>query len=152
MSLMECLFSNEHITNKTLMVWGVIFILLYIACFNNHEYLVYCRNKVHKFCMYKCETQECSDFQKSVKGGSYYTTDIEENESIEYCPLGFWELSHFITHIFIGYYLNMSYSLGIGFGFEVYEYFVYDCASYPDLIANTLGGLLGSYLRCRAVV
>jgi len=73
----------------------------------------------------------------------YYLFD----ENSEKCVVTKWEISHFFTHIFLGYFTNIYISQGISVGFELYEHYDLNCGSYLDLIYNFLGYIIGYILK-----
>lgn len=137
------LTTNEHINNRILLGVFVALIILYILIFS-YEMFGYGLIDYPESCYIKCKTKECHDFQSQYKGKNYY---LDKQNNDQHCPFGFWELTHIILHIFIGYFLNIYYSLGIGISFELHELHVYDCASYFDILYNTLGCVTGAGLR-----
>jgi hypothetical protein len=65
----------------------------------------------------------------------------------EKCVISLWEITHFITHVFIGYFTNIYISQGISIGFELHEHYNLNCGSYLDLGYNLCGFLVGHYLK-----
>lgn len=58
-----------------------------------------------------------------------------------------WELSHLLTHVAIGYFYNIYYSMALSIGYEVYEYYAYNCSSVLDIGYNFTGFLIGHKLK-----
>jgi hypothetical protein len=147
--------SSKHITLNGILIIIIILFICFILCFYDGAEFVNLRaNYLHKQCYYNCGTEKCKDFMKSVKGVNYYNGDDKlledtQDETLRYedCIVGFWELSHLVLHIFIGYFLNIYYSLALGVGFELFEYYKWNCEGYLDILFNTAGALIGIYLR-----
>jgi hypothetical protein len=76
-----------------------------------------------------------------------YMNNKDKISSDRNCLFLGWEFSHLLFHIFLGYYDNLYLSVGISFGFELYEKIEYNCSSYADLLINFTGLLIGTYLR-----
>lgn len=129
----------------TLMIIGII---MYILIFKL-DYLLpekYLR-KVHNYteeCIIGCSDKDTCDYVNKFRNDGYYLFDNDANEK---CIVTKWEISHFLTHLFLGYFTNLYISLAVGFGFEIYEYKFYDCGSYIDILYNTAGFLTGFYLK-----
>lgn len=78
-------------------------------------------------------------FDPNIDGGSY-----REYKS---CLLTGWEASHFLFHVFLGYFYNIYISQTLSFLFEIYEHLAYDCGSFNDLGINFAGFCAGHVLR-----
>lgn len=141
----ESLTTSEHITFQVLLFSAFISILAYTFCFSDNLYIKKIREKMHGACYIECDTKECLSWQNFAKGEQYFIDDYSARD--QHCPMGAWELSHFIFHIFIGYALNIYYSLGVGVGFEIYEHYAYQCSSYFDILLNTVGAIVGVLIR-----
>lgn len=92
-----------------------------------------------------CTTETCKKYT-SLRGDNYFM----DNTSKDYnstCMITGWEVAHFAFHTFLGFFYNIYISLGLSVGYEIYEYFAYDCASYADLGINFAGFLTGSLMR-----
>ncbi len=142
-NFMNDLWSSDHINLKIIIGMSVFFIILCIFLFGESERIRNMRSPLNKTCFIHCKSQSCLDLQHMGKGSDYFISDPD----IPYCPFGFWELSHILLHIMIGYFLNLYYSIGLGVIFEFYERFRWNCESYFDIIFNTLGALIGVALR-----
>jgi hypothetical protein len=126
------------------MVVGVLLVIAYILCFVDDPYLNNKRQTWYKWCMISCKTDSCIEAQKKYKGKNYHVGSVEY---IPLCPIGIYEISHMILHIFIGYYFNFWYSFAFGISFEIYEYYAYNCESIYDIICNSAGALIGIGIR-----
>lgn len=92
-------------------------------------------------CVIPCSKKKCKTINK-MRDKDYYYFDNSEK-----CVISLWEISHFITHIFLGYFTNIYISQGISIGFELHEHFNLNCGSYLDLGYNLTGFLVGHYLK-----
>jgi hypothetical protein len=93
----------------------------------------------------ECKTGICNKI-KSGRDNGYFLESSTETFNKE-CLVTGWELSHFMFHIFLGYFYNIYVSTGISVSYEVYERYTYNCASYNDLFINMAGFLVGNYLK-----
>ena len=139
----KILFDNSHITNQSIINLIVVLLVLYIIIFHVLTYILPTFGKPLENCILKCKKDICINITKASKGLKYNYF----NKPTYDCIFNGWELSHFIMHIFIGYYFNILYSLSIGLPFEYLEYKWFNCESYIDIFYNTFGALIGSYLR-----
>jgi lipid-A-disaccharide synthase-like uncharacterized protein len=101
-------------------------------------------NSYHESCIYGC--QVCSKVTGG-RGNNYYISNMnpEKKSILSQCLLSFWGLTHFMLYFIIGIVApNLFWETAIvGAGFEVFEYFKYDCADPLDVIWNSLGFLTG---------
>lgn len=97
-------------------------------------------------CLVKCGGGNMCKKYTSLRDDGYMN-NAEKIKNDKNCVFLGWELSHFIAHIFLGYYYNIYYSLGISVGYEMFERIEYNCASYADLIINLCGFMVGAYFR-----
>lgn len=104
-------------------------------------------------CYKKCESDGCKSLITAGKGSSslmagetrYGLGPMKDRIG---CMMSGWEISHFIYHMFLGYFLNSIYlSTAVGIGFEIYEQKYYEIGSVFDIIWNTAGALAGVGLR-----
>ena len=100
---------------------------------------------IHHKCYINCYGDVCKKIAKN-RGGSYFIeSDASENEKIKNCAVTFWNLTHFILYAVITFlkpqFILQFFKLGIAF--ELYEYLMYDCADYIDIISNGLGCATG---------
>lgn len=102
-------------------------------------------------CIVGCPDRHLEDFRKvsDWSRGDHYSLMNDEYSSNELhkCMATIWEVSHILTHGFIGYYTDIRYSAAIGVSFEIWEWWRYDCANKLDLVYNTLGCCIGAALR-----
>jgi hypothetical protein len=136
---------------EDIILFCVLYILAYIYClevaplipgYKNEPYNTI--NMIHESCIFN------NNFLKALtygRGKNYY---INSNASFdENCIVTFWGLTHFLFHIIVGFFFPYLFwqVFVIGVGFEIYEYFAYDCADPLDIVLNTAGFIVGSYLN-----
>lgn len=103
-------------------------------------------NKISETCFSACETDLCKTTVDKYRGGGYYL-ETQNTKTNRHCFFNIWELSHIITHIFIGYFYNIYYSQALSIGFELYEWKRSNCGSWFDLGYNFFGFLIGHTLK-----
>lgn len=123
---------------------GLLLFAMYIFIFCMIDHIEPLR-PVNEACLVRCP--RCKHNLTALRGKDYYIhatgTDVTE------CAFTTWELSHVLLHVYIGYYYNIRVSLAIGILFEIYEYVHFNCGSWLDLMWNTIGFMIGAYLRYR---
>lgn len=140
--------SNDHITNNTIIGLTIVCILMYIFIFYAaEEYFPLFDKLTYESCIIPCENNSCAKFIEATKGKNYYLSKYHTDWNKTNCLITPYEISHFIFHIFIGYYTNIYYSLLLGVGFEAWEYYEYNCENYMDIVFNTLGAIFGIFIR-----
>jgi len=102
---------------------------------------------IGEWCGYSCSSNICKTISYQSRGSNYHDTKDINTPAKSGCLITGWELSHFVLHIFIAYYLNFTASLGLNIGYEIFEYNTCDCHSLLDILYNTCGGLLGIYIK-----
>lgn len=131
---------------QTLMIIGIMMNLLifYLDCiFPKHIV-----DKIHNFseqCVIDCTDESKCEKVNCWRDKGYYAFESEHNN--KKCMVTRWEISHFLTHMFLGYFTNIYVSLPISIGFEIYEHYKYDCGSYLDLVYNFSGFVVGNIMR-----
>jgi len=142
------LTTDDHITKYKILGVFIFCLLTYIFLFHIAEKHFPTLDKLtYETCIIPCKYDKCTKFINATKGSNYYLSKYETQWNRTNCLVTPYEISHFIFHIFIGYFLNIYYSLTIGIGFEVWEYYVYNCENYMDIVFNTLGALMGTAIR-----
>lgn len=105
-------------------------------------------NKISEFqdykCFLPCKKDICTTITKNMRDSQYLTTTLKQPNE---CLFTFWEFSHIILHMFIGYFYNFYISTTLSISFEIFEHYVYNCGSLLDLFYNGLGMFIGVYLR-----
>jgi hypothetical protein len=101
-------------------------------------------------CLVGCSDKDRCDKLAKWRDNNYY---MYSGDNSKRCIVTKWEISHFITHAFLGYFFNIYISQGISFGFEIYERYSNECGSYLDLGYNFAGFLFGhllkNYINCK---
>jgi hypothetical protein len=103
-------------------------------------------NKTMFTCASKCVNKKDCEFVNALRDDYYYMQTTGDSESLD-CKITRWEISHFFTHIFLGYFSNIYISQGISVGFELYEHYALNCGSYLDLGYNFAGFMVGHTLK-----
>lgn len=102
-------------------------------------------------CLVNCKADACKAYTKASRGATYNLTGVcessDECDLYDGCIFNIWEASHIFLHALIGYWLDIRYSLGIGIAFELFEWKAYGCENYTDIVWNTIGCAIGSYIR-----
>lgn len=161
-------FGWNNVTTTHIYI-GICILLLYnyIIFGDILSYLVNNNCQIAKIvtgCFYSPNTDFIKNYVK-LKGktvsNTYYLDSWVQNKNFlnqcknelsfedgdESCVINYWEFYHIITHIFIGLFGNFYISTTLGIGFEIYEHYVYDCASIFDLLFNLIGFSIGYALR-----
>jgi hypothetical protein len=94
-------------------------------------------------CAVSCSDKVQCETVNSYRDEHYYLFDGNSKK----CLVTKWEISHLITHIFLGYFTNIYISQGLSVGFEIYEHYSLDCGSYIDLGYNFIGFVIGHNLK-----
>lgn len=138
------MFSCDHITTRHWQALAIVGILMYIVIFHVIDSLGETVTNIQSYCLKSCSSDTCSRIASKGRGKNYFSV-TKANPSD--CIFTMWEFSHLVTHIFIGYFFNIQTSLVLSAGFEVFEYYMYDCGSYLDLGWNFIGFLIGNSIR-----
>jgi hypothetical protein len=146
----KTLFYNPDINKKKFfyvaLVLGTLFILIFHVSRTVLESSELAQG-ANGICVVGCGNNKLArQIVKSCKGSDY----LLDSGSCQYeydCFMSIWELTHVYLHIFIGYYLDMRYVMGIGISFEIYERLMYNCENWMDIGWNTMGGLIGATCR-----
>lgn len=103
-----------------------------------------------KFCFIKAPTF-LWDFLRDNRGKNYYLNNPNgiDKDVTPNCMFTIWGLSHVVLYMILGWFVpNMFWqTLIIGIMFEYLENWTYDCHDILDVMWNTIGFLLGKYLR-----
>lgn len=148
---------NPNITKadyqKSAALLVVMFVLIFIVFVPLQESSTFGKHikAVDRICLLNCESDTCKSYTKITRGDTYYITGLYDSSLFDTCIFNIWEFSHIFMHIFIGYWLDIRYSLGIGIVFETYEWGAYGCENYADILWNTVGCIIGSYIRIKTV-
>lgn len=139
-----CITYAEHITTNYWISLVIIGIMMYIFIFYIIDHLGEWVMEFQYKCLGSCQSDNCRAMTTNLRDGGYFLT---ANSNPQDCWFTMWELSHLLTHAFIGYFFNIQTSLGVGVGFEIFEHYVYDCGSVLDIMWNTMGFSIGYTLR-----
>jgi hypothetical protein len=138
------------ISYSTLVIIGItMYILIFYLDWILPKNII---KKIHNYtesCVISCKDDKICEHVNRFRDDGYYLFDNDNSES---CIITKWEISHFFTHMFLGYFTNIYISMPINIGFEIYENKFYNCGSYLDLIYNTLGFILGFYLKHGTII
>ena len=148
-SFWDCLTETRPLTKTSLgiLVTGTLFMMICIFVImpylkNNFNWIGY-----DEKCIVKCRDDECKWLPGGLRGSNYFNSTMQPVAELRKCAVTIWELSHLFLHVIIGYFYGMSYSIGIGVSWEIFEYFSCDCHSVYDFAHNITGGMIGTYLR-----
>lgn len=105
--------------------------------------------KMNKSCILNCTSEKCKKYITDNRGKQYFISIPQnEQEYINGCVITFWGFTHFFMYFILAllvpaFYVELFF---IGVGFEIYEYYKFDCHDMNDLYLNTMGILLGNFL------
>jgi hypothetical protein len=99
--------------------------------------------RVVQACWVKCPNDTCEALTAASRGNNYYL----DNSKYEECGFTFWEGTHLLFHVVLGYFFPLWVSMGLSFGFEILEYKMFACGSWFDLLWNFTGAAIGTGLR-----
>lgn len=103
--------------------------------------------KVQESCMFSLECEPCTRY----RGKNYHIGNMDEikEKEVKDCLVTFWSMTHLLLYMGLGYLCPSYFWLvsGIGIGFEILEYYVWDCMDPMDIIFNTIGFGLGTSLK-----
>lgn len=143
-----CFEKRESYNSKKYYMIAVLLVIMYILIFHLEKVVGdNTAKKIHKWseeCVKDCKNDEC-DKVNGLRGSGYYL--LGDEDSPTNCLITKWEISHFIFHMFLGYYTDIYFSQTLSIAFEIYEQIFYKCGSLLDLVYNFLGFLLGHYLK-----
>ena len=148
----DTLLAWNDISWIKLIAWSLILLILFKIIFTKKskfteesKFLKSINYFLNNYCFINCKEDICKNVTKFSRGGTYLlSSDCMDHTE---CLFTVWEASHLLLHIGMGYSLNAYFSVAIGIIFEIFEYYVYDCASILDIFWNTLGMLIGVYIR-----
>jgi hypothetical protein len=146
---------KEKISVLTLSLFIIFVILSLVYCFsitpalaNRKDELSQKITKVNESCIAGCGT--CTKYTKT-RGKDYFIDSMnnEKEEEIKRCILTFWNLSHYLAYIIVGYLFPSMFieSMIVGIAFEYFEFLTYNCHDGLDILYNALGFITGMYLR-----
>lgn len=110
--------------------------------------------ELDKTCLAKCSAPQWQAVSKMSRGEKYYLTDpvggvvaTGDDQAVHQCGITLWEFSHLFMHVFIGWWLDLRWSLIIGGVFEFWEWREHRCENKLDIAYNSLGAIVGGALR-----
>jgi hypothetical protein len=137
------------ISNGVYIMIIILGIIQYTIIFHLDKINVSLSKSFNKFmftCAKKCENKKDCEVVNSLRDDYYYMQNTDNSELLD-CKITRWEISHFFTHIFLGYFTNIYISQSISVVFEIYEHYALDCGSYLDLVYNMAGFMVGHTLK-----
>lgn len=144
------LFEWGNISTGVYVALIIVGIIMYINIFHLDQiFSKETTKKINKWsysCAIKCDDEKQCKKYNNLRDKNY-SLDFDEFGSSKLCKVTKWEVSHFILHLFLGYFTNIYISQGTSIIFELYEHYVLDCGSYLDLGYNLAGFLTGYYLK-----
>ncbi len=137
----------DHVTTKSLVALLIALTIIYGIILwgqgardSNQDGILM---RIEKICLIPCSSPDC--FPQRTRGKRSTPCNVP-------CAITIWHLSHLILHMIIGYFFNIWVSLTVGLGFEMHEYINLDCADVLDPLVNTLGCLLGAYIKSEGII
>jgi ribulose bisphosphate carboxylase small subunit len=149
MDFFKDFFKWNNIPTGIYVIVIIVLIIMHSFIFYSDKFLpVDIHNAFYKninTCVALCEDKNSCNNINNLRGSNYW---IGTNFKDQYrCKVSTWEISHMLTHVFLGYFTNIFISQGLSVGFEIYEQQVYNCGSWLDLVYNFSGYLIGYSLK-----
>lgn len=140
---------NENVNQNNIVILALMLCIVYLFIF--HIFIPLGKNfsiirNVDKMCVLKNDNNVIKKILNKSRGREYYITG-ESTESLNNCGITLWEFSHFLMHIFVGYWFDLRWSLLIGCSFEAWEWHQYKCENIMDVVYNSLGAIAGGLIR-----
>jgi len=104
--------------------------------------------KMNKSCLLNCTSENCTKYITDSRGKQYFISiPPSEQEHMRNCIITFWGFTHFLMYFILAllvpaFYVELFF---IGVGFEIYEFYKYECHDVNDIYLNTMGILLGKF-------
>lgn len=141
-------------TQIMLGIYAISAILLFLVTqLNNPAYVPKSFNVAGKYCFIGAPNFMW-DFLRRYRGKNYYLNKTNNTNNIDSdvtpnCMLTIWGLSHVILYMILGWFVPDKFweTLLIGIAFEFLEKWSYDCHDILDIMWNSVGFLIGRYLR-----
>lgn len=127
-----------------IILYGIAYIYsLHFAPFLAKRHPTSSLNILHERCIRQATVSQ-RHFLKA-RGSNYILGDDDKSASLNNCLLTFWGSAHVLLYLFIGYFCPRRFYLTfwIGVIFEIYEWYVLDCADLLDLFWNSIGFFVG---------
>jgi hypothetical protein len=110
-------------------------------------------NSAHKDCILGLCLPRVQTVLTATRGKNYIISDRGGTSSarLKSCLITFWSFAHFMLYFILGLLLPHMFleTFVIGVGFEIFEYYKYDCHDALDIFFNTTGFLIGRTVRLR---
>lgn len=148
-------FGWNDVRGNSSLVLAVIFAVMYAFIFLDLAVSKTKYVKLVRSWLYDCRIPCRDGNQTCAKVNSYrgdnYGFDPNGGSYIEYktCLFTGWEASHFLFHMFLGFFYNVYISQTLSLMFEIYEHYAEDCGSFNDLSINLAGFCVGYGLRTK---
>jgi len=142
----ELITGFDHIPSSSMKHLVVVCVVMYVFIFYIIDHIEELR-PIQDACIKTCHAPFCKRHLRQLRGSNYYLHVVDKTLDVSNCLITTWEISHFLFHVYLGYYYNIYISLGLGLTFEIYEHIHLKCGSFLDIFWNTLGYLVGFYLR-----
>lgn len=130
-------------------VLSVVLIILFSLIFYLDKYLPQRIRDIQYTCFKKCESDACQNRIRQLRNTGYWLDGADKIGPHEKCAFTFYELTHVLLHIWIGYDYGLFTSAAISLPFELLEHYLYDAGSIADLGWNLLGAIIGNALSGR---
>jgi len=142
--------STNIIIILTILSFAYIYSLVYAPSIENSNDDSFTTSvaKMNKGCLLNCTSENCKKYITDSRGKQYFISiPADEQEHIRGCIITFWGLTHFVMYFILAllvpaFYIELFF---IGVGFEIYEYYKFDCHDVNDIFLNTMGILLGKF-------
>ena len=147
---------NKYTTTNIILII-ILFSVAYIYCLVyapsieniNDDSFTSLISSMNKSCLLNCNSDNCKKYIRNIRGDKYFISiPKDEQIHIKNCLITFWGFSHFLLYLFAtlilpDFYIEFFF---VGIGFELYEYYRFDCHDANDIVLNTLGIIIGKYL------
>jgi hypothetical protein len=134
----------------TILTFAYIYSLIYAPSIenSNDDSFTTSISKMNKSCLLNCKSDSCKKYISDNRGRQYFISiPPSEQEHIKSCIVTFWGFTHFLMYFILAmlvpaFYVELFF---IGVGFEIYEYYKFECHDVNDIFLNTMGILLGKF-------
>jgi hypothetical protein len=134
----------------TILTIAYIYALIYAPAIETSDDDSYTTSiaKMNKSCLLNCKSDGCKKYISDNRGKQYFISiPPSEQEHIKSCIVTFWGFTHFLMYFILAllvpaFYIELFF---IGVGFEIYEYYKFECHDVNDIFLNSFGILLGKF-------
>lgn len=146
MSYIDSCLSWNNVSTQNLIIFIMVVIISTLCVFSllTNPSTKIVNEILGNMCLINCDHNLCQNMTYNLRDISYLMDSEMEHTK---CLLTGWELSHLLLYVIIGYFFNIYIALTLSVLFELYEHYMYDCASILDLFWNTLGLFIGISIR-----